>query len=99
MYAAHFFMSAPIKALYTVTLGVVRTVVEWVTAGKVLAAVLRDDRALVGRSIVCCYVLPSIITAQSLAALLWMCVLMPAWLGHICSIAICLWWVPGCLQR
>ncbi len=93
-YAAHFFMSAPIKVIYTVIIGLIRTMVEWVTMGKILAALLRNDRPLVGRSIMCCYVLPTIITCQTLTVLLWMCVMMPSWLVHISMVAICLWGPP-----
>jgi hypothetical protein len=71
-----------------------RTVVEWVTAAKVLGAVLRGDRAAVWATCMCSYVLPAIITAQTLTVLLWICLLMPSWLVHISMVAICLWGPP-----
>lgn len=75
--------------------GIARTFVEVTAFCKCIQACFKQDRRTVIRSLLCCYVLPMIMTFQSLSVLMWMCVFLPSWIVHISMVAFCLWGPPA----
>ncbi|KAF8062902.1 PUB35 [Scenedesmus sp. PABB004] len=91
-----FFFAArsPIKLAYAGLIGGARTVVELLALVKCAQALCRRNRRAVVHSLLCCYLLPLIMTVQSLAVLLLLGVFLPSWIVHICVVAFCLWGPP-----
>eukprot|EP00877_Chromochloris_zofingiensis_P013999 jgi/Chrzof1/8853/Cz03g26190.t1 len=94
-YAVFFASVSPIKVVYTIIIGIARTFVEVTAFCKCIQACFKQDRRTVIRSLLCCYVLPMIMTFQSLSVLMWMCVFLPSWIVHISMVAFCLWGPPA----
>jgi hypothetical protein len=61
---------------------------------KCLQALWKGDRAAVINSMVCCYLLPFIMTLQSISVLLLFCLCLPSWVTHIAMVAFSLWGPP-----
>lgn len=61
---------------------------------KCLQSLLTHNRRAVVNSLLCCYLLPFIMTLQSVAVLLVLGLCFPSWIVHICVVAFCLWGPP-----
>uniref|UniRef100_A0A383VPS3 U-box domain-containing protein n=1 Tax=Tetradesmus obliquus TaxID=3088 RepID=A0A383VPS3_TETOB len=89
-----FAQRSPIKVVYASVIGIARTGVELSALAKCCQALARRNTRAVVNSLLCCYLLPFIMTLQSLAVLLLLGVAFPYWIVHICVVAFCLWGPP-----
>ncbi|KAF6258058.1 hypothetical protein COO60DRAFT_1460844 [Scenedesmus sp. NREL 46B-D3] len=67
------------------------TGVELFALFKCLQALCSQDRRAVVNSLLCCYLLPFIMTLQSLAVLLLLGMCLPYWVVNLCALAFCQW--------